>query len=93
MRTDKVHKEQRDFLKNSKDSCPMNFFMKFKYHSKKLGIQDYGLKLSETLQDVLESEKLLELKRRWKADDYKEDWNYYEDEKEKRKADVCKFFI
>ncbi|RIA90668.1 hypothetical protein C1645_769362 [Glomus cerebriforme] len=87
MRTNEVRKEQKDFLKNSEDPRPANFFMKFKYRSKKLGIQDYGLRLSETLQDVPESEKLLKLKRRWEADDYGEDWNYYEDEKEKRKAD------
>jgi hypothetical protein len=89
MRTNEVREEQRNFLRNSKDPRPANFFRKFKYRSKKTGIQDYGLRLNESLQDVPKLEKLLEIKRRWEADEYRDDWNYYEDEKEKRKADVC----
>ena len=58
MRTNEIHKEQKDFLKNNKDPCLANFFMKFKYHSKKLSTQDYSLKLNETLQDLPESKKL-----------------------------------
>ncbi|CAG8635626.1 10015_t:CDS:2, partial [Paraglomus occultum] len=76
-----------NFLRNSEDSRPVNFFMKFKYCSKKIGSQDYGLRLSEALQDVPKSEKLLNLKRRWEADEYRNDWSSYEDEREKRKAD------
>ncbi|CAG8585884.1 7515_t:CDS:2 [Funneliformis caledonium] len=47
MRTNEICKEQKDFLKNSKDPRLANFFIKFNYYSNKLGIQDYDLRLNE----------------------------------------------
>ncbi|CAG8765082.1 4949_t:CDS:2, partial [Dentiscutata heterogama] len=87
MRTHEVREEQKRFLKNSKDSRPVNFFKKFKYRSKKSGYLDYGLRLSESLQDNPTSEKLLNLKKKWDANEYMDDWDWYEDEKSNRKAD------
>ncbi|RHZ82170.1 hypothetical protein Glove_113g63 [Diversispora epigaea] len=50
-------------------------------------LRDYELRLNQTLQEVPNSEKLLNLKRSWENREYRDDWAWYEDEKANRKAD------
>ncbi|CAG8744708.1 8885_t:CDS:2, partial [Funneliformis caledonium] len=55
MKIDEVREEQRNFLRNSKVPHPANFFMKFKYCSKKLDIQDYDKRLNAVTSSVSSS--------------------------------------
>ncbi|CAG8684133.1 17860_t:CDS:2 [Rhizophagus irregularis] len=59
------------------------------HHCQKLsGCNDYILQLNEALQVDPHSKKLLDLKRKWKDNEYRDDWEGYEDKKRSRKADL-----
>ena len=84
-----VRKEQADFLKNHADPCPLNFYIQFNYRRKSSGYGDYKLRLDKALQDDPTSEKLLGLMRNYNNNNYKDDWEQYENWKKNRKANVC----
>lgn len=64
------------------------------HHCQKLsGCNDYILQLNEALQVDPHSKKLLDLKRKWKDNEYRDDWEGYEDKKRSRKADVNFFYL
>ncbi|CAG8589392.1 10615_t:CDS:10 [Ambispora leptoticha] len=47
---------------------------------------EYGLRLNQVLQKAPDSKKLLNLRRKWDNDEYKDDWACYKDSLEDRKA-------
>ncbi|CAG8602570.1 6826_t:CDS:2, partial [Paraglomus occultum] len=84
-RTQEVREEQTNFLKKHENPRPSNFFIEFKYRRKSTGQHDYKQQLDKALQDDPNSEKLLDLRRKYN-DDYKNDWARYEDWKKNKKV-------
>ncbi|CAG8591121.1 11380_t:CDS:2 [Ambispora leptoticha] len=72
-RTQEVREEQTNFLKKHENPRPLNFFIEFKYRRKSSGHHDYNQQLDKALQDDPNSEKLLNLRRKYNHD-YKNDW-------------------
>jgi len=87
--------EQRSYLLNHADPRPLNFFSRFKYRSSSNAHQEYGLRLNQALQEAPDSKKLLNLRRKWDNDEYRDDWACYKDSLEDRKANVrsCFFYL
>ncbi|CAG8529915.1 11542_t:CDS:2 [Paraglomus brasilianum] len=79
-------KEQRSYLLNHADPRPLNFFSRFKYRSSSNAHHSYGLRLNQALQEAPDSKKLLNLRRKWDNDEYRDDWACYKDSLEDRKA-------
>ncbi|CAG8625310.1 7151_t:CDS:10 [Ambispora gerdemannii] len=78
--------KQRSYLLNHADPRPLNFFSRFKYRSSSNAYHDYGLRLNRALQEAPDSKKLLNLRRKWDNDEYRDDWACYKDSLEDRKA-------
>jgi hypothetical protein len=91
--TTEVREEQANFLKNNLDSRPRNFFMEFKYRRRASWLSRLYLRLDKALQDDPNSEKLLDLKRQYNNNNYKNDRERYEDWKKNKKVNVCCFYL
>ncbi|CAG8500954.1 1428_t:CDS:2 [Acaulospora morrowiae] len=59
---------------NHADPRPLNFFSKFKYRSSSNAHHECGLRLNLALQEAPDSKKLLNLRRKWDNDEYRDDW-------------------
>jgi hypothetical protein len=84
----KNERSEENRLLNHPEPTPLNFFIKFKFRSKKSANQDYEKRLKQAIQHDPSSKKLLDLKRRLDMGGYKNDWTHYEDRKDNRKANV-----
>ncbi|CAG8448957.1 17899_t:CDS:2 [Funneliformis caledonium] len=82
-RSQEIREEQVKFLKTYPDPRPLNFFVEFKYRKRLAGYNDYSLCLDNALKDAPESEKLLDLRKNFNGNDYKDDWKQYEDWKKR----------
>ncbi|CAG8682862.1 12333_t:CDS:2 [Funneliformis mosseae] len=84
-RSQEIREEKVKFLKTYPDPRPLNFFVEFKYRKRLAGYNDYSLCLDNALKDAPESEKLLDLRKNFNGNDYKDDWKQYEDWKKNEK--------
>ncbi len=71
-KTKEARERKPDFLKKKKhlNSCPLNFYMEFKYRSKISANNDYHL-LNQ-----------LDIRKNCYARNYDDDWSHYHDEKD-----------
>ncbi|CAB4495109.1 hypothetical protein RhiirA5_493892 [Rhizophagus irregularis] len=81
-----MNDQKINFLLNHSEPSPLNFFIRFKFRSKKAANHDYEKRLNQAIQHDPSSKKLLDLKGRLDMGGYKNDWTRYEDWRDNRKA-------
>lgn len=67
--------------------------MRFNYRSRPAAQRAYDLGLKRALQEAPALEKLINVKRNLENNEYSDDWDYYEDICEDKKANVYQFFF